>query len=88
MNYEVRLTKTYATCGGRWSDCETYKNHPLWDKMKSMNKIVCIPPGELALFISVRDEKFCLCKHHALEFIDKVKKEIFDAEAKIKNEVE
>ena len=40
--------------------------------MKSMNKTVCIPPGELALFISVRDEKFCLCKHHALEFIDTV----------------
>ena len=80
MYFEIRKTKAYACCGASYSDCETYKNHPQWLKMKDMWRQ--IPIGEEALFIEANGKTTCICKAHAPEMIIKIRKEILQMEAK------
>jgi len=78
--FEIRKTKAYARCN--WK-CNTYKNHPLWDKLKKMDRH--IPIGEDAFFIDFGYEyKRTVCMKHAPEAIKQMKDEILKAEQKIK----
>ena len=65
--FEIRETKTFATCGGIYSPCSTYSDHPDWDKMVDLNRH--IPKGEKALFVEFWCKKFCLCRRHGMEFL-------------------
>jgi hypothetical protein len=77
--YEVRLTKTYATCH---YNCETYKDHPKWEMMKKMQRQ--IPPGEIAFFL----EGSCRCYKHAMPIIQRIREEILRAEAMMESYLE
>lgn len=73
INIEIRTVKVRATCGGSYSDCDTYKDHPDWEKLQNQRRH--IPAGETALVITTGSEgrNFCLCKKHCIEFLESVK---------------
>lgn len=77
--YEVRLTKTYATCV---HDCTTYKDHPKWEMMRKMQRH--IPIGEIAFFT----DHGCFCYKHAMVVIQRIKEEITHSEAVMANYLE
>lgn len=75
--YEIRKTKACATCCGLRSDCNTYKDHPNWTKIRKAGKH--IPVGEYALFVAGK-KPYCICKKHAPEVLRRLKYEIAKAE--------
>lgn len=82
MLLEIRGTKSNATCGGVYSKCETYKNHPEWNNLKKNYRH--IPKGEKALFVDNGDRKYCLCHKHAKEWMNFLEKQIFPIKEQMK----
>jgi len=89
MIVDLRKTKQPATCGGVASHCDTYKDHPDWDKINLSRKYGRrhIPRGEWALFIQESNKSYCICMAHAQEFIE-FHLEQFQAVAKQLQEIE
>lgn len=69
--FEIRATKTRATCGGLYGCCETYKNHPDWPNLVAQGRH--IPKNELAVFVSASPRGFCVCKTHAKQLFAHMK---------------
>lgn len=92
MIIEIKETKARSTCGGLYSDCRTYQDHPDAPNLyvtephfKYSVKTRHIPKGETAFFFDMGDgKKFCMCKVHGTEFLQDIEKQVQDAKAKAK----
>jgi len=74
--YLIKKTKGATRC--RQFKCETYRNHPDWDKITPIHRQ--IPKNEWAMYVSIGYTKYCLCFAHAPAMILKVLAEAAELE--------